>query len=86
MKYNILANGEKVATIEADFKRAECPLLLDGGSTPYNVGDFSHNKVQAAEALLLWDKLTTGHNRVSILTDDEGERFVLSDISVVEGV
>jgi hypothetical protein len=50
------------------------------------VGDFSHNKVQAAEALLLWDKLTTGHNRVSILTDDEGERFVLADISVVEGV
>ena len=80
MKYNILANGEKVATIEADFRRAECPLLLDGGSTPYNVGDFSHNKVQAAEALLLWESSAKGSRRVSILTDDEGERYILADL------
>lgn len=86
MKYNILANGESVATMEADFRKAESPILLDGDSTPYQVGDFSHNKVQAAEALLLWDKLTTGYNRVSILIDHEGERFVLADITVVEGV
>ena len=86
MKYNILANGEKVATIEADFRRAECPLLLDGGSTPYNVGDFSHRPKVAAESILLWESSVKGSRRVSILTDDEGERFVLADISIVEGV
>lgn len=86
MKYNILANGESVATMEADFRRAECPILLDGDSTPYQVGDFSHRKKVAAEMILLWESSTKGSSRVSIHTDDDGERFVLADITVVEGV
>jgi hypothetical protein len=86
MKYNILANGELVATMEGDFKKAESPILLDGNSTPYNVGDFSHRKKVAAEMILLWEAFNKGSSRVSIHTDDDGERFVLADISVVEGV
>lgn len=86
MKYNILANGEKVATMEADFKRAECPILLDDDSTPYQVGDFSHRPKLAAEMILLWENSVKGSRRVSIHTDDEGEQFVLADISIVEGV
>ena len=86
MKYNILANGELVATMQADFKDAKSPILLNDESTPYQVGDFSHRPKIAAEALLLWESSVKGSRRVSILTDDEGERFVLADISIVEGV
>jgi len=86
MKYNILANGELVATMRGDFKDAKSPILLDDESTPYNVGDFSHRPKVAAEAILLWESSVKGSRRVSILTDDEGEQFVLADISIVEGV
>ena len=86
MKYNILANGELVATMRGDFKDAKSPILLDDESTPFQVGDFSHRPKVAAEAILLWESSARGSRRVSILTDDEGERFVLADISVVEGV
>ena len=86
MKYNILANGELVATMQADFKDAKSPILLDDESTSYQVGDFSHRPKVAAETILLWENLVKGSHRVSILIDDEGERFVLADISIVEGV
>lgn len=86
MIYTIYADNQAVATMEGDFKRAESPILLDGNSTPYNVGDFSHRKKVAAEMILLWESYTKGSSRVSIHTDDDGERFVLADITVVEGV
>jgi hypothetical protein len=86
MKYNILANGELVATMRGDFKDAKSPILLDDESTPYNVGDFSHRPKVAAEAILLWESSVKGSRRVSILTDDEGERYILANISIFEGV
>lgn len=84
MKYIICIKNQAVATMEADFRRAECPILLDDESTPYNVGDFSHRKKVAAEMILLWENSAKGSNRASIYTDDEGERFIMDDIEVIE--
>lgn len=86
MMYTIYAGSQAVATMQADFKKAESPILLDGESTPYNVGDFSHRKKVAAEMILLWEAFNKGSCRVSIHTDDDGERYILADITVVEGV
>jgi hypothetical protein len=52
--YSILANGNKVATMTANFAQASCPILLDGQSTPFQVADAKHDPGTAAEMLNNW--------------------------------
>ena len=52
--YSILANGNKVATMTANFAQASCPILLDGQSTPFQVADAQHDPGTAAEMLNRW--------------------------------
>lgn len=68
--YTILVDGEKVATMTADFAQASSPLLLDGESTPYQVADARHRTQRAAEMLLSWCWSSGGP---LCDTDDDGE-------------
>lgn len=52
--YNILVDGETVAQMSADFAQASSPVFLDDGSTPFQVADFRHRTIDAAERLLIW--------------------------------
>ena len=52
--YEILVDGQQVATMTADFAQANSPIMLEGISTPYQVADANHRRQEAAEMLLTW--------------------------------
>lgn len=78
--YEIVLDGEVVATMTADFAQASSPLLLDGSSTPFQVADARHRTMRAAEMLLQWT-----HSQGGPLCEiDEDGDIVYDTLSVRE--
>ena len=77
--YNIMVDGEKVATMSGDFAQASSSLLLDGESTPFQVADARHKKVDAAEMLLKWAASQGG----AIVDTNEDGDLIYDEICVV---
>lgn len=77
--YKILVDGEKVATMTADFAQASSPIMLDGNSTPFQVADARHWKQEAAEMILSW---AWSHGGELCECDDDGA--VVGDVTVEE--
>ncbi|HQZ67732.1 MAG TPA: hypothetical protein PLY87_21730 [Planctomycetaceae bacterium] len=79
--YQINVDGEPVSTMTADFAQASSPLLMDGESTPYQVADARHRKIEAAE-MLLQNAWSNGCAVCEI--DSDGD--IIGDVTVEEMV
>ena len=77
--YEIMVDGESVATMTADFAEASSPILLDGESTPFQVADAKHRPIKAAEMLL---ELSWSNGGPLCEMTDDGE--VAGGITVAE--
>jgi len=80
--YNILVDGDVVATMSGDFSQASSPLLFDGDSTPFQVADARHRPKDAAEMLLKW----SANDGCPIVDTDADGDLICDEIRVVESV
>lgn len=82
--YEILVDGVKVAKMTGDFAQASSPLTLDGDSTPFQVADAKHRKIDAANMLLMWS--WSNGCPVCEVTPPEGEEdaVVFGEVTVAE--